>query len=26
MDGLVAKFDLAEKSEEDAFIWGNQIN
>ncbi len=25
MDGLIAKFDLAEKNEEDAFIWGHQI-
>ncbi len=24
-DGLIAKFDLAEKNEEDAFMWGHQI-
>lgn len=24
-DGLIAKFDLTEKNEEDAFVWGHQI-
>ena len=24
-DGLIAKFDLTEKNEEDAFMWGHQI-
>lgn len=24
-DGLISKFDLAEKTEEDAFLWGHKI-